>query len=175
MQFLCQNLEDAFSPKSFSSSQVKLTEPKCFSLNKFHIWQYLPIVPQLLGGLYFRCFLTFYPASLYDIWPYMFSFCKYSRGISIDRNNLCVHVHVCIYTYIYLYINRCISLRCVCTHTNTHQSYTPENSGGVNSAWKTSVQELHLFSEKWHGNLSFSQASSSCKWLTRTQYLLNRV
>lgn len=130
---------------------------------------------QLLRGLYFRCFLTFYPASLYDIWPYMFSFCKYSRGISIDRNNLCVHVHVCIYTYIYLYINRCISLRCVCTHTNTHQSYTPENSGGVNSAWKTSVQELHLFSEKWHGNLSFSQASSSCKWLTRTQYLLNRV
>lgn len=128
MQFLCQNLEDSYSPKSFSSSQIKLSESKRFSLNKFHIWQYLPIVPQLLGGLCFRCFLTFYPASLYDIWPYMFSFCKYSRGISIDRNNLCAHMCTSVYIHIYICTKTDAYLWDVYVHTQTHTKATPQRT-----------------------------------------------
>lgn len=109
MQFPCLNLEDSCSPKSFSSSQIKQTEPKHFVLNEFHIWQCLPVVLQRLRGFCFRCCLTsFYPVSLYDIWPYMFSFCKYSRGISIDRNKL--YVYVCAYIYKFLHMHTCIAL-----------------------------------------------------------------
>lgn len=116
-------LEDSCSLKSFSSSQIRLIEAKCFVLNAFYIWQFLPMVQQRLRGFCFRCSLTsFHPVSLYDIWPYMFSFCKYSGGISIDRkkNSVCMwiyvknlNMHTCIalvyiYTHIYMgYI--CIS------------------------------------------------------------------
>lgn len=109
MQLPYLNLEESFSPKNFLSSQIKLTEPKCFVLNVFHIWQCLSVAPQCLRGFCFRfCLTSFYPVNLYKIWPYMFSFCKYSRGICIDRNKLCVCM--CIYIYNFLYVHTCIAL-----------------------------------------------------------------
>lgn len=139
IQFPNPYLEDSCFLKSFSSSQIKLTEPKCFVLNEFHIWQCLPVVLQRLRGFCFRCCLTsFYPVSLYNIWPYMFSFCKYSRGISIDRNKLCAYA--CAHIYKFLYMHTCIAL------VNIYISpQRTEAEWILNSTWKANVQELHSF------------------------------
>lgn len=128
------------------------------------------MVQQCLRGFCFRCSLTsFHPVSLYDIWPYMSSYCKYSGVISIGRNKFSVCVCMWLYMKI-LNMHTCIAYLCVYLHIYIYVS--PENRDSWMQLGKQMFKN-YTHSTEIAGEPSL-QTPPSCKWLLRTRYLQDR-